>query len=194
MTHLEREGVIRCFEAEWWLFYARSEQVFDGPFSSRRSAEARYHALKPVDRMLVAAAAPSANTDREFLHGQCNGNQFERQPDLGDFYKRQCERRGGTTKGRKYLSQLARFPGDPEAFVSGRGDVQKVLEQRGWGAEGSVKATRREPKEPKPAVGVADKIVDRETVRELEGQTVTKREYLDKREKVRNRIKPRWAK
>lgn len=147
------------------------------------------------DQMVESGIPPQSVTDVEFLRGRVNGNQFERQPKHGERYKKECEKRGGQTTGRVYLSQLARFPGDPEAWVGGRGDVQKVLESRGWGGEGLVNVKAKESEsEPAPAVDVADKIVVRETARELAGQTVSRREYLDKKEKVKARLKPRWKK
>lgn len=170
------------------------------PDRSSTTLRGKYISLDPrkdsakFDAMVESGQVPGCMTDSVFLEGSENGRQFAKNPKIGDHYKKECEKRGGQTKGRKYLSQLAKFPGDPSAWVSGRGDVQKVLEKRGWGSEGSVNVKQRGPdKPPPPPVPIADKIVDRETARELEGQTVTKREYMDKREKVRNRLLPPWA-
>lgn len=145
------------------------------------------------DEMVENCCPPMSNTDREFMEGHCNGNQFEKTPEIGDDYRQRCHEAGGTTHGKKYLSQLARFPGDPEAWVSSRSDAQRVLEARGWGSTGSVtvKAREPEPVETKP-IDVADKILDRETAKDIEGQTVTKKEYVEKREKTRQRLKPSW--
>lgn len=47
-----------------------------------------------------------------------------------------------------YIPQLARFRGDKEAFISrsqGRGYIKRLLEQRGWEADGAVTTTHREP-------------------------------------------------
>ena len=142
------------------------------------------------DAMVAAGVPPAARTDREFLEGTANGRQFEKNPAAGDFYKKEAEKRGGSTKGRRYLSQLARFPGDPEAWVSDRHDVQKVLEGRGWGCDGSVKTPLVE-KEPitKPRVDVADDVINEVVATELEGQTVTKKEYVKARAKVKERLK-----
>lgn len=141
--------------------------------------------------MVENNSPPMSNTDREFLEGHCNGSQFAHNPAIGDNYRKECEAAGGSTLGRKYLSQLARFPGDPQAWVSGRGDVQKVLEERGWGCEGSVTTKGRGRVEPPPEpIPIADHIVDRETAKELIGQTVTRKEYLRTREKVADKITP----
>lgn len=143
------------------------------------------------DEMVENGNPPMSNTDREFLEGNCNGSQFQNQPDIGDNYRRECESKGGSTLGRKYLSQLARFPGDPEAWVSGRGDVQKVLEERGWGSDGSVKvkARGRIEEAPKP-IPIAEHIVDRETAKEIGDGVLSVGEYKRVREKVKRRITP----
>lgn len=195
MTYLEREGIVRQSGRSWWIFYARSGEVFSGPFASKYAATEAYYALKSVDRAIVSQTPPGANTDREFLYGTENGRQFQDKPHYGDFYAKECLKRGGQVKGRKYISQLARFKGDPEAWVGGRGDVQRVLEKRGWGSEGSVKVQARTPAEPPPPPkDIADKIVDRETAKELLGQTVTGKEYKAVRARVKERLTPSWKK
>lgn len=106
--------------------------------------------------MLALQSPPMSNTDREFLEG--SGEQFAKTPHMGDYYKSVAERHGKNVKGMKYISGLARFPGDPDAFVTGRGDVQRVCEARGWDCDGSVKVKGRKP-EPIGPYRVADDIV-----------------------------------
>jgi hypothetical protein len=62
------------------------------------------------------------------------------------------------TLGRVYLRGMARYPGDPEAWVSSRGDVARLAASRGWGVSGMVDVKRREV-EPAPDVAVAADIV-----------------------------------
>lgn len=145
------------------------------------------------NEMVASGIPPSANTDREFLMGL--GEQFASQPHHGDRLRKACEERGGRTKGRKYIASLARFPGDPDAWVSGRGDVQKVCEERGWGCEGAVSAPLV-PKDPNavPAVGVASDILTEMVNREVEGKDLSQREVLDTAEKVKDRLMPSWKK
>ena len=90
-------------------------------------------------------------TDAAFLEGHVNGNQFENEPIIGDAYKAEATAKGVDITGKVYLSQLATYPGDPEAWVSGRGDVQRVCEQRGWGCKGSVEVKAQELAAPPPA-------------------------------------------
>lgn len=93
---------------------------------------------------ITPGSPPAALTDREFMEGFCNGNQFEGQEAMGDELAAISAAHGLTsTKGLVYKGGLARFAGDPEAWVGGRGDVQRVLEERNrrgenWSADGAV--------------------------------------------------------
>jgi hypothetical protein len=62
---------------------------------------------------------------------------------------RESKKRGFTPdKNAIYYPNLARFRGDPEAYVTramGRSYIRKLLEKRGWSAEGGVNVKGREP-------------------------------------------------
>jgi hypothetical protein len=89
--------------------------------------------------MFALQCPPMSKSDREFLEGHVNGGQFAGQEAVGDALKSIAAEAGVNTQGMVYLEQLARFPGDPEGWVSGRGDVKKRLEQRpGWSSKGMV--------------------------------------------------------
>lgn len=108
------------------------------------STQALYIAMRldgtkhKLAEMLALQQAPRANTDREFWMGHCNGNQFEGRELEGDYYRRIAEAHGQDTTGKIYMGSLARYPADPQAWVSGKGDVERLLDQNGWGAEGCV--------------------------------------------------------
>jgi len=144
--------------------------------------------------MFALGQPPMSNTDREFLEGQggCydqfGGNEF-----LGNFYAAQAKKAGVSTTGKVYLSGLARYPGDPEAWVSGRGDAQRVLEQRGWGAHGALNVKVRDC-EPAGKGGLASDVVDSlvaERLAEVPAGERADREAL--RESVVSRHAPHWA-
>ena len=62
-----------------------------------------------------------------------------------------------------YFPQLARFPGDPEAFVSSRDEIKRVLEKRGWSASGLVDyepRSRDTEREYKPADDLVNRYVE----------------------------------
>ena len=102
--------------------------------------------------------SPALNTDTTFRAGKVNGNQFASCPQVGEHHVRLARMFGVNTSGRTYMSGLARFPGDPEAWVRGRGDVSRIAEKRGWGVEGAVTVRPRET-EPTPDVTVGEDIV-----------------------------------
>lgn len=148
-----------------------------------------------LEEMLEAQQAPYGVTDSTFMKGK--HEQFAATPKQGDFYAREAKRRGlKSVKGKRYLSQLARYPGDPRAFVSGRGDVQKVCEERGWGCEGLVSVAPVE-KEKSPPTAVADDILESRAQREI-AETVAQGEKAPEKaevkERIKARIKPSWSK
>lgn len=143
--------------------------------------------------MLAMQQPPMSNTDREFLQGTENGRQFQDNTFIGDFYKNAAREAGQDPTGKIYLSGLARYPGDPEAWVSGRGDVQRVCEQRGWGCEGSVNMPVRKVAELSGG-GIAPDIVERRVSEILETTPDAARvDVQDLREQVAEKIKPHWA-
>lgn len=148
-------------------------------------------------RQIVAAQMPpgSMGTDRAFLEGRGNGVQFEHRPEIGDHLKKVARRHGVDPKGKVYVGGLASFPGDPRAWVDGRGDVARVLDERGWGAEGTVKRTTRveEPEHIALAEDIVDDIVDRELdkIPEADRPGVN---LEDLREKVKERHTPHYSK
>ncbi len=178
---------------EFAICYDGNGEVFEGGFTSQSAAQKRFGELRPFDQMVVTGRAPFCMTDNVFLEGECNGNQFEKTPGLGDKLKKACEKAGGSVKGKVYKRQLAKFFGDPRAWVSGRGDVQRVCEERNMGSEGAVTVKQREmdtpPPPPKP---IADKIVHQETARLLEGQTVSGKQYKRKFAETKEKITPPW--
>lgn len=68
---------------------------------------------------------------------------------------------GIDTNGKRYLSGMARFPNDPEAWVSGRDDVVRLCESRGWNSHGMVEYEAPSiDRAPEPDIPIAKDIVD----------------------------------
>lgn len=118
--------------------------------------------------MTAMQSAPRCMTDREFLQGMGTLNdQFD-----GDekYLKRvvaSARSQGYNPSANDvYMANLAKFPGDKDAFVKGRGDIQRVCEERGLPSDGVVKLAGREqePKKVKLAPDIVDRMV-REKVR-----------------------------
>lgn len=148
-----------------------------------------------LDPMLAAGQAPMSRTDREFLEGHCNGSQFQDTPHIGNFYRAEAAKRGVNTTGKVYLSGLAAYPGDPRAWVSDRGDVQRVCEERGYDCDGAVKvrAARRD-QEPE-RVAVADDLVDNRVRQKVAANPdLMRRPLPELRAEAKAEIAPHWAK
>lgn len=145
-------------------------------------------------RMMASGCGPGVMTDAVFLEGHCNGSQFEKTPHVGDVYEKEAAAAGVDVKGKVYMSGLARFPGDPLAWVAGRGDVARICTERGWACDGAVKVAgvRGEPMN----VDVADDIIEEEVSSVLaeaasEGVTLQREEL---KVQVKEKRKPHWCK
>jgi len=114
--------------------------------------------------MLALRSPPRANSDRELFAGVGTLDKQIGDPEHLDALVGAAKRRGYRPNPNDvYQPGLARFPGDPEAFVpatGGRSHIKRVCEKRGWACHGAVevKAVEGEPKH----VPLAKSIVDRE--------------------------------
>jgi hypothetical protein len=115
--------------------------------------------------MLASRQAPGAQTDREFFAKHGTLDQQMKSAELLESTVRGARANGyNPSPNDVYLSQLARYPNDPEAFVppsGGRNHVKRLLEKRGWGCEGlvNVKPAQNVP-EPKQVPLAPDVIRD----------------------------------
>lgn len=110
--------------------------------------------------MVRLRRAPGIRTDSTHFAGR--HNQFADKPYLGDFYAKELRAMGGSPVGKQYINQLARYPGDPEAWVSSRSEIKERCERRGWTCQGEVTVKPPLMAEPKPGVVLDPKIVDAE--------------------------------
>jgi hypothetical protein len=118
--------------------------------------------------MLATRSFPALKTDAIFQIGRCNGNQFEKQPWLGNYYRKKAAQAGVNTTGKYYSRALADFPGDPTAWVSDRHDVLRVCQQKGFKCSGLVDYTPPEIEAPVPDVKLADDLLEEEIARRIE--------------------------
>jgi len=99
-----------------------------------------------MSEMLAFQQAPRAMTDAVFFEGFGTlDKQFAGDEKVRDQVIKRAMASGYKPNNNDvYLSALARYPGDPEAFVpatGGRGHVKKVCEKRGWECDGAVQTT-----------------------------------------------------
>jgi len=99
--------------------------------------------------MISLQKSPGLQTDAIFFSGHRTlYDQFGSQKHL-DRFVNTSKAHGFTPNAHaKYFPELARFQGDPEAYVTrsqGRSYIRKLCEQRGWECQGDVKVAKREP-------------------------------------------------
>lgn len=111
---------------------------------------------------------PAVRTASDIFKGHCNGSQFEKDEANGNYYKAVAEAAGQDVKGKVYLSGLADYPGDPEAWVADASDIRRVVEERGWTCRGAVNVQGPGVTEESVPVRVAPDIVEREVARLVE--------------------------
>jgi hypothetical protein len=131
----------------------------DGVLARVRYREDRAYCLAYVEARLVGDCSPRGAdmiasrrgpellTDAVYLQGNHGDSQWAIDPitrQIGQATQAAARRHGHNGSG-TYVPSLARFVGDPEAFVSGRGDIARVIRarhargERGWTVDGAVK-------------------------------------------------------
>ena len=117
--------------------------------------------------MVACQAGPGLMTDSVFFAGLPKlqdqfANDTQREKVLAT-----AQRHGYTPNPNDvYEPGLARFQGDPEAFVpptGGRGYIRRLCERRGWGCNGAVEVQHSEPiRDPmEQSIPLAESIVKR---------------------------------
>jgi hypothetical protein len=164
-----------------------------------RRQQARYVAMRldgtghKLAEMFATQTSPGIMTDSVFLEGHCNGNQFEETPWVGDRYQREAAAAGVDVKGKVYMDGLAAYPGDPRAWVGGRGDVLRVAEERGYTVTGAVNV-KGQSRQAEDDVPVADDIVWDRVMDKVEADpSVALRPKEEVFHETREEMKPHWA-
>ena len=130
---------------------------------------------KLADLLASRSFPGTRGTDRAFLQGRAlDGSQFEGSPDIvGRAHVKRAEAAGVNPTGKWYSGPLARYPGDPEAWVDSLSDVRRIAERRNLNVQGAVNVVAPEVSRT-PLSGesyrVADDIVERHVADRLEDQ------------------------
>lgn len=106
--------------------------------------------------MFEACAPPLIHTEATMFVGMAakQANQFNTplQKSVGEALAKDLRGMGGSTTGKVYLSGLASYPGDPEAWVSGKSDIERVAKERNLTVEGDVNRKADSRKDDQPTV------------------------------------------
>ena len=109
--------------------------------------------------MCATQKAPKAMSDRELFSGIGRLDQQYEPRYIEEIVYNARVHGYNPNPNDMYMQNLARFPGDPEAFVpptGGRGHIKKVCEDRGLPCEGAVNVKGGEPRPPEPVRLAAD--------------------------------------
>ncbi len=104
-----------------------------------------------LEEMFRTGRAPRVSSDTTFRAGRYDDSQVVN-PDLYEFRRKVAESQGHSITGKFYMASLARYPGDPEAWIDSKSDVQRVCRKRRQTCEGEVTVKESEfsndPEEP----------------------------------------------
>ncbi|HUU84203.1 MAG TPA: hypothetical protein VM243_11935 [Phycisphaerae bacterium] len=166
--------------------------------SDNPAVQARYEQMRAageshnIAEMLATRQAPRSVTDREFLSGECSGNQFVGDEKTGNRYRAIAEAAGVSVTGKVYKGSLARFPGDPKAWVNGRGDVKRRCIEENWSCDGMV--THRATPRQAPSVPLAQDIVDQHVTQKILDDPSQASRRTELEAEVREKHTPHWHK
>lgn len=120
-------------------------------------------------RMLCTGHTPFIMTDDVFLAGLARQFENPAMSPYGDYYRQVAESEGCDVTGAVYMPGLASYPGDPKAWVRGRGDVARVAEEKNLTIKGGfLDRQARRDEAPPPDIDVADDLVEQEVLRRLD--------------------------
>jgi len=111
--------------------------------------------------MLATRTLPGAKTDTAFM------TKFGSNAGVPQAYLDKARKAGINTNSNYYCGDVAKFPGDPAAWVSSRGDIKRICEKNNWKAEGAVehKCTPEAAKDDDDPYRVDDALVKEEVSR-----------------------------
>lgn len=143
--------------------------------------------------MCALQKGPVLSTDDTFFQGaKPLYDQFGSQKHLDGYLKASARHGFVPDKNAVYFPNLARFKGDPEAYVTraqGRAYIRNLLEKRGWSAEGGVNVKGRGP-ESDPLDPKNCKALGEDIIRDRMGMMIAKNPDLKKvdRRELRQQI------
>ena len=161
---------IEPFEDGDTVFFVRLDK-FNRKISDNFGQQVHYWKMRlkgeshRMAEMLATRSFPGIRgTDSTFMQGSHMQDGM-----LEGVRQRMAQAAGVDTNGRRYIAGLARFPGDPEAWVSGLSDVRRICTDRGWNCHGAFEYEAPEAwSPPAPDVPVAADIVAEHVAAELE--------------------------
>jgi hypothetical protein len=140
--------------------------------------------------MLACRSVPGIRTDSTFMR---DANARSAHVPLSA--RKAAKKAGVSTDGKVFMTQLADSPNDPKAWVSGKGDIKRICETRGWSCEGAVNVKGAPVEHDTDAdYRVADDLVMKAATKEAEkdpGLVSTKKRRENLIESTREKLQPK---
>ena len=155
--------------AEQWPVVSEDPRI-QAAYESMREAGESHN----IAEVCAFRQTPALQTDTTFLANR--PDPFDGDEHYAKRAVANCQAHGTTPGGRTYLGSLARFEGDPEAWVTSKADVRDVCRRRGWSCEGAVEVKAPTPDAPHPLDApyqVDQKLIQAEVERTTEGTDAT---------------------
>ena len=137
------------------------------PFvSAEPETQAKYEAMRLAGEshncaeMFATRRFPGVKTDSVFNEGKFSGTAERCDPEEV-WLRDQAESQGVSTNGKWYCRGLASFPGDPTAWIDGRGDVLRIAKEKNMAVHGYVEQGNIDM-DPGNDVEIADDIIEDE--------------------------------
>ncbi len=160
--------------------------------SDNPDVQCRYEAMRAngqshnMAEMLATQCVPGLKTDTRFIA------RMDTRGDVPAAYRAMARKAGVDTGDKQYISQMADYPGDPKAWISGPADIRRTCRERGWGCAGAVEVDQPKIETPDDApYQVCDENVMREAKRmaaEDPGRASTPKKRENLIEETRERL------
>jgi hypothetical protein len=131
--HAAVEALVDLGERRGW------PQISKRTLIQAEYVEARLNGQTHAFAEMCALQQPpgAVGTERAFLEGHCCGNQFEGSESEGDVYRQMARDAGVSTTGKVFKGGLARFPGDPQAWISDMHDAKAIADKENMTVSGA---------------------------------------------------------
>lgn len=131
--------------------------------------------------MLATKSFPGAKTDSIFNWGKFSGFKENGCHKKELHYRTEAEKKGYSTTGKWYCGSLARYAGDPEAFIDSRSDVLRICKKNNYTILDGYVQYKGHQSAPKPDIEVAPALIAREVNEVMATHPGAKREDVYER-------------
>lgn len=159
--------------------------------AERNVANAERYAANLADMVRSKRGPGSMDTQRAWMEGDLHDNSWS--SNMGQRRRAALEAQyPGVTKGKRYVSALARFPNDPAACIDDPQTAMRMAREQGKGWEGRFPPAEAQPVEPVPLAEDVIRKHMRDVIVADPGVAQSKKRLKKLREETIASKTPRW--